>query len=375
MNAPLAVYVHIPFCKSKCLYCDFNSYAGMDSFHASYFVAVDQELEKYLPTCKDRGIRSIFFGGGTPTAVDPKYLTSILSKLKPFLVTEDAEVTLECNPGTGSNSFPALVAAGFNRLSIGVQSVHDTELQALGRIHSFAQFAETFEAARAAGFHNINVDLMFGIPNQTLASWGETVETILALRPEHISAYGLKVEEGTPFAQLEHAGQLLLPEDAEERLMYRVAMKHLASAGYEHYEISNWSLPGYACKHNLVYWTCGEYVGLGAGAHSYLDGRRFGNRAEIQTYIDAAPDCVNQDEVYDIDRDEQMREYMMLGLRLNAGVSEAEFLARFGVEMRVKFDEQILRLETKGLIAAVDDSIRLTTHGLDFANEAFMEFV
>jgi len=374
----LAVYVHIPFCVSKCNYCDFNSYANQFSAQSDYFAALNTETNKYLPDFKARGIGSIFFGGGTPTSVDTKYLVSALSNLMPYLASANSEISIECNPGTiDLAGLQALRSAGFNRLSLGLQSADDTELAALGRIHLFAQFREAFACARAAGFENINVDLMFGILGQSLKSWESTLANVAALRPEHVSAYGLKVEEGTPFWELECAGRLSLPSDSQERQMYRAAISCLAQAGYEHYEISNFALPGLECKHNLVYWKCGEYVGIGAGAHSYFDGRRFGNMLGIAEYVGASPECVDASEVCEIEHAEQMREFMMLGMRLIGGVSEAEFLERFGVGMKDTFGAELTQLVAKGLIEwdGREGAFRLTRNGLDFANQVFIEFV
>ena len=378
-SKPLAVYVHIPFCVSKCQYCDFNSYSGMLSHQGEYFVAMESELEKYTDIFLERGIGSVFFGGGTPTTVDANHLINIISKLKPYYKYSEnnsssaLEVSIECNPGTVDlHKLTLLCQAGFNRISFGLQSVHDTELSALGRVHLYDDFAQAFFNAREAGFKNINVDLMFGIPEQTVSSWRVTLATILNLRPEHISAYALKVEEDTPFY---NRSDLNLPDEDDERTMYKLALEFFATEGYGHYEISNWSLPNLECKQNLTYWMCEEYVGLGAGAHSYLDDLRFGNVNDILEYIKLAPNCDNKEEVYKIDRDEQMKEFVMLGLRCCKGVSQIQFRSRFGINLDARFKREIEKLLSNRIVEFDDDFLKLTPHGFDFANEAFIEFV
>ena len=376
---PLAVYVHIPFCISKCHYCDFNSYQGMLNHQHEYFSALDKEIEKFSPEFKERGVETIFFGGGTPTSVDTEYLVEIISKLKIYqqcVLDGQLEVSIECNPGTVDlKKLKILRQAGFNRMSFGLQSANDDELLMLGRIHKFDQFEEAFTDARAVGFENINVDLMFGIPNQTLKSWRDTINSILKLRPEHISAYSLMIEEGTPFYEKGKARLLNLPNDEDEREMYQLAIHLFADAGYCHYEISNWSLLRKECLHNMTYWNCEEYIGLGAGAHSYLDGSRFGNVNGIVDYINSSPDSVNENEIYKINFSEQMKEFVMLGLRCMKGVSQKDFQIKFGVSVLEVFKNEINKLVGKGIIQVSENFVRLTRHGLDFANEAFMEFV
>lgn len=326
------IYVHIPFCVKKCLYCDFNSYPGLRDMSYSYGAAVVREIES--SPFKGADVDTVYFGGGTPTSIDTEIIIDILAALKAeFNISESAEITIECNPGTADRAaLLRLRGAGFNRLSVGCQSADDKILARLGRIHTHAEFVDCFNSARRAGFDNISVDLMFGLPGQSPEIWRDTLERITALKPEHISAYSLKVEEGTPFYEMKKRGALEIPDDDQNRAMYDEAVDFLKRRGYERYEISNFARPGFESRHNLIYWRLGDYIGFGAGAHSFAGGRRFSNPSGIEEYI-AAARSGGRITAEKESAEDMMSEFMFLGLRLDAGVSEAEFEQRFGAKM------------------------------------------
>lgn len=306
----LELYFHIPFCERKCAYCDFLSAPADPPVRISYIKKLQEEIAYYGAQFKEYQVSSIFFGGGTPTILEGYQLAAILETVKKYFhLVADAEITVECNPGTlTAGKAEKLVQAGFNRLSMGLQSADDRELQLLGRIHNFAQFLESYDLARKAGFENINVDLMSALPGQTLKSWQNTLQKVTALRPEHISAYSLIIEEGTPFyerfaedEQIREEGghPRLLPEEDVERQMYELTEAFLHTKGYERYEISNYAKPGYECRHNCGYWIRKDYLGLGLGASSLVEHQRFQNTSNLkeyleQEYISADQTCLNQ---------------------------------------------------------------------------------
>ncbi|NLV35773.1 MAG: radical SAM family heme chaperone HemW, partial [Clostridiaceae bacterium] len=286
MDKSIGLYFHVPFCKSKCYYCDFNSYSGMDYLAGSYFDALYSELDRRLDTIEDRPVRSIFIGGGTPSLVEPKYITRLLELCSKHLQLDgEAEISMESNPGTlNFENLKAYKQAGVNRLSIGLQAWQDRLLKELGRIHDRDQFVKNIEAACKAGFSNINADLIFGLPGQSFEDWKETLEAVTSLKHgdgspvlKHLSCYDLKIEEGTVLGDRLKAGTLTAAEDELDRRMYQYTIEMLSDKGFHQYEISNFARPGYECRHNLVYWKAQEYAGFGAGSHSYLDGYRFSN--------------------------------------------------------------------------------------------------
>jgi len=381
MNAnPSSLYLHIPFCSRKCAYCDFVSYSGMEHLFQSYVDALKSEIRLYAGLYPSAGISTIYFGGGTPNMLPPEMLADLLQEIKAnFKVELTAEITTEANPGVSDSkeSFALLVsAAGFNRLSLGFQSLHDNELWALGRIHSSREAVDAFYSARSAGFSNISIDLMYGIPGQSIDSWQMTLDMVLGLRPEHISLYSLTVECGTPFYEMTQAGKLELPGNDVEADMYETAIDVLGRAGYNHYEISNFALSGYECRHNLTYWHNRPYFGFGAGAASYLEGVRSSNASLIEEYIalvqngekpTASSECLSERG--------SMGETMFLGLRMKQGVSIGAFEIRYGVSPLTVFDEEINRLCKQELIRIEGDFIKLTSAGLLLANIVFEEFV
>lgn len=332
------IYIHIPFCIKKCAYCDFNSYSDIRDMSYSYGKAVISEIKN--SPYKNKKIDTVYIGGGTPTCIDEKILIDILATLREsFDVAEGAEITVECNPGTADfKKLLALRRAGFNRLSIGCQSADDKLLKKIGRIHTFEDFTDCFFDARRAGFENISIDLMFGLPGQTNEIWLDTLRKITELGPEHISAYSLKIEEGTPFFEMKSRGELSVPDDDANREMYDIAVEFLKKQGYCRYEISNFSKAGFESRHNLIYWTLGEYIGFGAGAHSFAGGRRFFSPLGVSDYIDFVGRGGRAENGAEMESEaDMMCEFMFLGLRLDRGVSESEFKKRFGKGIREVF--------------------------------------
>jgi oxygen-independent coproporphyrinogen-3 oxidase len=362
----LGIYLHIPFCGSKCHYCDFCSFPNQaEQVKRAYCAALCAQIDRYAPLCADYEVDTVYFGGGTPTALPSDLLCGLLRHVKErFCVSESAEVTAECNPATASAAdFAAMRQAGFNRLSIGAQSMHDGELRLLGRAHTVADFCTTVALARAAGFENISADLMYGIPDQTRESLAESVRALCELGVEHISAYGLKIEEGTPFYQKKDT--LNLPDDDEVACMYEDTVAALAAHGLLRYEISNFARTGYESRHNLKYWECDEYLGFGVAAYSCFGGRRFGISRDFSAYLDTR-EVLEEDEV--IRPAEQMTEYVMLGLRLEKGIDKAAFARRFGVEFDAIYQERLRPYIKGGFVA--DDTLRcrFTTQGFLVSN-------
>lgn len=376
----IGLYIHVPFCIRKCNYCDFVSVPLEEEQVKSYLQALRQEITYYSTTleAKDKQIASVFVGGGTPTCLKPGQLGGILEWVQEaFAVWPQAEITTEANPGTVSlASLKELRTAGFNRISLGVQSTHQELLRLIGRIHNFAEAREAVEAARRAGFDNLNLDLIFGLPNQTATHWRRSLADILSLQPEHLSCYGLQLEEGTPLTCAIERGELqACPEDLELE-MYLTAIETLEGAGYQHYEISNFARPGYQCQHNLLYWHNQEYLGLGPAAHSYLEQSRFSNVENNAKYVSLleagkAP----REETHKLTVKEQMEESVFLGLRLIKGLKLTDFEKRFHCLLTEIFGIQIAALQKKGLVKIQDGHLKLTEKGLPLANQVFAEFV
>lgn len=370
--------MHIPFCFKKCLYCDFNSYHGKEHLFEAYVETLKAEIRRASDRYPDIYISTIFFGGGTPTLLSFKQLISILDEIRThFHMDSHAEITTEANPGTVSReSLHILHDAGFNRLGLGIQSLNDHELALLGRIHSSEEAIKAFDSAREAGFRNISVDLMYGIPGQTPKTWRRTLEGILNLQPEHVSLYSLTIEEGTPFHAMQVEGALSLPGEDIEADMYEEAIRILTGTGFSHYEISNFSRPGFECRHNITYWQNEPYLGLGAGASSYIEGIRSTNISAIEEYID---NVRSNKSVAGMEEKLQghaaMGETVFLGLRMLEGLDMNRFTERYGISPEYAFPEQISNLLDGKLIEKTGSHIRLTHKGLLFANEVFAEFV
>ncbi len=374
----IGLYIHIPFCRQKCLYCDFPSWAGKEGQMQGYVDALTKEIENRGKAYSDRKVISVFFGGGTPTTLSVPMLEQLMQAVfESWDIAEDAEITTEANPGTLDGEMAAaLKKMGFNRLSMGVQAWQNRLLKDLGRIHTMEAFQENYKAVREAGFGNVNTDLMFALPNQTMADWQETVRNIVALNPEHISAYSLILEEGTPFFDRYEKGELEPATEELDREMYHWAVDYLAKMGYGQYEISNFAKKGRQSRHNRIYWQAEEYLGMGLGAHSYMDGERFHNRYDLQEYIRADGDIsLLKEEVEVITEEDALAEFMFLGLRLTEGVSFARFRERFGQEMKNIYGRQIEELVKDGLLKEDEIGIRLTTRGVDISNVVFEKFL
>lgn len=382
------VYVHIPFCQSKCAYCDFVSFAGLESLGASYVAAVCQEIAQRANAWASARFDTLFIGGGTPTVLPPAQIIRMLSSCFGNLdFVQTPEVTLEANPGTVSLSdLCALREAGVNRLSLGVQSLRDEELRLLGRIHSADQAIAAYRLARQAGFDNVNLDLIYGLPDQSIESWRETLEHALELGAEHLALYALIIEPGTPLAERIASGALPKPDDNCVADMYELSETLLQQAGYVHYEISNWArdtglrfdpcVPAFACRHNLKYWRNQPYLGIGAAAHSYDGQFRTANTPGPQDYIarvTAGQETIVQREA--INHTCCMGETMMLGLRLLEGVRWDEFAERFGVSLHTVYEQEINELAAQGLLETDARGIRLTPRGRLLGNVAFAAFL
>jgi oxygen-independent coproporphyrinogen-3 oxidase len=359
------VYVHIPYCVSRCPYCDFNTYVGIEDTAPSYVDALLREAAGWAERAAGRRAGSIFLGGGTPSLLDPALLDRLLAgMLSAFVVDAGAEVTMEANPETvDATKLAAFRAAGVNRLSFGAQSFATHVLATLGRAHTAGRTKEAVAEARAAGFENLNLDLIYGTPGETLGDWSASLDEAVALAPEHVSAYALTIEGGTAFGAAVASGGMPAPDDDDMADKYELALDRLAAAGYEHYEISNWARPGRASRHNLLYWTHREYAGLGAGAHGYLDGVRSWNEKLPRTYIERAADPVAGRER--LDAAQRAEEWLMLRLRLVAGLDMAEALGATGRDLKAV----AAGLEEKGLVRVVGDRMVPTRRGLFLASE------
>lgn len=380
----LELYIHIPFCERKCAYCDFLSAPADLPVRISYIKKLQEEIAYFGSQYQEYEVSSIFFGGGTPTILEGYQLAAVLECVKThFTVAADAEITVECNPGTlTAGKAEKLVQAGFNRISMGLQSADDRELQLLGRIHNFSQFLESYDLARKAGFQNINIDLMSALPGQTVKSWQSTLQKVTALRPEHISAYSLIIEEGTPFyerfaedEQIREEGghPHFLPEEDVERQMYELTESFLHARGYERYEISNYAKPGCECRHNCGYWTRKDYLGLGLGASSLVEHHRFQNTSDLTEYMEQEyPQHIH---IEMLDKKAEMEEFMFLGLRLMAGISRQQFEQNFQVTLDSVYGEVLRELKTEHLIEEVAGWVRLTEHGIDVSNYVLSEFL
>lgn len=373
----LGLYIHIPFCLRKCNYCDFNSYSTMNHLKEQYVKALIKELEIYKEFV-DAVIDTIFIGGGTPTCLPPEYISKIMAACcKWYNIAPNCEITIEANPGTLSlPMLKAIKESGINRLSIGLQSWHNDELVRLGRIHTREQFVENYNTARNLGFENINVDLMFSLPDQDIEKWKNTLCEVVKMSPEHISAYSLIIEENTPLYDDYDAGRLILPDEISDRLMYHMAVEMLAQYGYHNYEISNFSKAGFECRHNLRYWKCEEYIGIGAGAHSYLKDKRFSNIALPQDYIKMIHSGVRPiAECMELTEKEKISEYMILGLRLIKGISREDFFKCFKKDLLSVYGKEIDKFMKLGLMEIDSGRYKLTRKGIDVSNQIFVEFI
>ena len=375
-NNEIGVYVHIPFCKKKCDYCDFISYCNKDNLIDDYVQAVKAEIQSQ--NIKPE-ITTIYIGGGTPSYIDSKYIIEILEKIKEKNVSSNAEITIEVNPGTVTKEkLEDYIKSGINRISIGLQTTNDELLKQIGRIHNFTQFLETYKLAKKVGFKNINVDLMLGLPNQRIKDLKESLEQIIKLKPKHISVYSLIVEDGTPIANKIEKGEMQLPDEELERNMYWFVKNTLELNGFIHYEISNFAKKGYESKHNLNCWNQKEYIGIGASAHSYRDITRYSNTENIEEYIENVNNGnFNRNKIiHEVQKeDDAKKEFMLLGLRKIKGVDINLFKNKFGDNPIYLFRNELKKLTDERLLIIDDNNIRLTNKGLDLANLVWEEFI
>lgn len=408
----LELYIHIPFCARKCAYCDFLSFAVPESTYRDYMDKLIEEIYGQSLCFPDSCVVSIFLGGGTPSLLPADLIGELFAVLHGcFTIAGDAEITIEANPGTLTmEKLEVYRESGINRLSLGLQSADDMELKMLGRIHTFDDFLKSYQRARQVGFDNINVDLMSALPGQDLHSWKNTLRKVMMLKPEHISAYSLIIEEGTPFyerygrngeplVQEESASgrrdvcqarSILpgncknrylelppLPDEETDRRIYHMTRELLASQGYERYEISNYARPGMECRHNIGYWTGVDYLGLGLGSSSYIGGYRYHNETGLKKYLslDLREAGAAAREIQELSLEEKMEEFMFLGLRMMQGVSGNEFLGRFGRNMWKLYDKAFGKLQNEGLIEIEVPWVRLTGRGIDVSNRVLSEFL
>ena len=395
----LSIYIHIPFCVRKCLYCDFLSFpisadtsskAGLNAFGGSvqetvesYVNLLRQEIAESAVQYKEYQVLSIFVGGGTPSLLPAETVSSIMEIIREhYRVTDDAEITMEMNPDTvEEDRLREYITSGINRISIGLQSADDDELERIGRIHDYRTFVRAYELARKVGYCNINIDLMAALPEQSVASYMRTLKRVTLLAPEHISAYSLTLEEGTPL--YEQRGRYRFPTEDEEREMYALTGEYLASCGYHRYEISNYALDGYECRHNKVYWQRGNYTGFGMGASSMVENVRWTNPADMKQYrtyvkqfsADDGLSVINAVNKQTLTVHEQMEEYMFLGLRMMCGIDEREFADEFGTPLDTVYGDTVAKLCGQGLLTREQGRIRLTERGIDISNYVMAQFL
>lgn len=375
------LYIHIPFCVKKCAYCDFLSGPAKDEEIKEYVNALCMEIESYQEMSKEYLVDSIFFGGGTPSILEETQITQIITSIRnAFEIKQEAEITIECNPGTVTKQkLSTYKSLGINRLSFGLQSTDNEELKKLGRIHTYEEFLNNFHLARELGFNNINVDIMSALPGQTLESYCKTLNEIIQINPEHISAYSLILEEDTPFYKMygeDGKYKDLIPSEEVDRLMYHETKRLLKAAGYERYEISNYAKEGYACRHNVGYWKRREYLGIGLGASSLINGERYHIDNELTNYLEGCrnPQGLRKD-IQRLTKKEEIEEFMFLGLRLVEGIKKSEFNNIFHEKIEDIYQNEISKLTDENLIEVDKEKIYLTELGFDLSNQVFTEFL
>ena len=370
----ISLYIHIPFCKQKCLYCDFPSYSGKEELMEKYIKALQKEI---LDKAKDYVINSIFIGGGTPSYLDELSLENLLITLNELNLKDDIEFTMECNPGTlNKTKLGIMKEYGINRISIGLQSTKNSILKKVGRIHNYEEFKSNYFLARDMGFNNINVDLMFGLPDQTIEDWRVSLCEIAKLKPEHISAYSLIIEEDTCFYELYNQGKLKLPKEEEERNMYLLTKEILNKYDYHQYEISNYAKEGKECFHNKVYWKCNEYLGVGVSASSFINEKRIKNIDSIEGYIKNINKEEDITEIVHVNNiDDDMEEFMFMGLRMMEGIEINEFKKRFNIDINDVYGEIIEKNVKEGLLICSEEKLYLSSKGIEISNYIMSDFI
>ncbi len=374
----LGLYIHIPFCKQKCYYCDFSSYPGMEKYWGDYTEALVSELIAKAEEYDNPFLKIIFIGGGTPSLIPSEYISRILETVhRYYKVSKDCECTIESNPGTlTDDKLKNYKDFGINRLSIGLQACQNELLKKLGRIHTYDDFLYALKLSQKHGFDNINADIIFGIPNQTLSQWIDTVSKVISFGLTHISCYSMQIEDDTEFGRLKQSGQLEEIEDELDRSMYHYAVDAFSKAGFPQYEISNFSKPHFKCRHNMNYWERGEYLGAGAGAHSFVHSRRFANTAGVMEYIEGIKEKkpVLSEDNY-LSRDDGIKESIILGLRLNEGVDFTKLSKQYGLDLMSLYQKVLNKLLSLNLVESKGAVIKLTRKGMDLANKVFVEFI
>lgn len=373
MDKGISLYIHVPFCKQKCLYCDFPSFSGKENLMYKYVSSLCKEIDSKV----DKKVNTIFIGGGTPTYLSLECLNILKSSIDKLNKAINLEFTVEGNPDSFNKAkLEIFKSMGVNRLSIGLQAWQNKLLKKLGRIHNLEQFIDVYNEARNIGFNNINIDLMFGLPDQSIEDWKETITKVTELNPEHISCYSLIVEEGTPFYNMDKKGELNLPNEDDTVNMYDFVVEFLRDKGYFQYEISNFSKQGLECKHNLAYWDLKNYIGCGSGAHSYVDGLRYRNYDSIERYIymmkkyGEAIEEKNNNTIKD-----EMEEFMFLGLRKIEGISIKDFNKKFGIDINDIYEDVIKKYIEKKLLLKSGDRIYLSKEGIKLSNQVMCEFI
>ena len=382
MAQTLGIYIHIPFCVRKCRYCDFLSAPSDEETRLRYTEALIREIRSWADVPGLPKVDTVFIGGGTPSVMDGVMLARIMEAVRAtFRVRGDAEISMEMNPGACDDTVYEFISGYVNRVSIGLQSSVNGELRFLGRIHSKDDFLRTYRRVRRSGIKNVNIDLMSGIPWQTIATWRDSLNFAAGIGPEHISAYSLIIEEGTEFGRMKEKGQLTLPDEDTEREMYYTTLERLNFFGYGRYEISNYAKPGFECRHNVRYWVRKPYLGFGLGAASFYGHRRWRNTDDLEKYLgvdfEAEPGnwIPAADEITPLTRQDEMEEFMFLGLRMIRGVSGDRFEDEFGVSLDSVYKAPLRRLERDGLISRGAGNVRLTARGIDVSNRVFAEFL
>jgi len=375
----LGIYIHIPFCKQKCYYCDFISYQNKTELIEQYINSICLEIENWKANINEQyNVTTIYIGGGTPSYIEPIHILKILKHLNEF-INQNVEITIEVNPGTVTNlKLQEYRKVGINRLSIGLQETHNELLKTIGRIHNYEEFLNTYNTARECGFDNINVDLMLGLPNQTIEHLNESLQKIIILNPQHISIYSLILEEGTQLEKLIEKGVLKLPDEETERNMYWYVKNTLEQNGFNHYEISNFAKSNMESKHNMNCWKQKEYIGFGVSAHSYIKGIRFSNTTSLENYIKNIEQSNYEENIVIHEKqtiEDMQKEYMLLGLRKIEGVSITEFKNKYKENPIFLFRDEISKLTLNKLIIIDGDNIKLTNKGLDLANLVWEKFV
>lgn len=371
----LGLYIHIPFCVKKCKYCDFNSYKMVESEKNRFLADLKKEMSLYKN--KEKKISSIFFGGGTPSILKNEDMKMIMDEIKNnFTIDEDAEISMECNPGTlNQDKLMFMKDLGINRLSIGLQAVQEDLLSYIGRIHNYEEFEKNYIEARNVGFENINVDLMYNLPNQTFEDWKETLHKIVKLNPEHISAYSLILEEGTKLYDMYLNKEFELGDEEEDIKMYEYTIDYLKSNGYNQYEISNYSKKGYECKHNILYWKCKNYIGLGPGASGYINNIRYNNECNLDIYHDKLSKNQKPIDFFEtLTLKDKIEEKIIMGLRMNEGIIFKDF-EEFGIDFEEKYKEQLDKHSKLNLIVRTDQGFRFTQKGREISNNIFLDYI